>query len=82
MRELNDYTDTVLSYKILLWVNYPYHSIILIYEASFVTPVQELISCVSSIVSEASFSELLNHYLELVMVTVHIVYKELPSEDQ
>jgi len=38
--------------------------------------------CVNSIASETSFSECLNHYLQLVMATVHIVYKELPSEDQ
>ena len=55
------------------------NKISLIYEASFVTPVQELTSCISSIASEASFSECLNHYLQLVMVTVHIVYKELPT---
>ena len=58
------------------------NKIILIYEASFVTPVQELMSCVSSIASEASFSECLNCYLQLVIVTVHIVYKELPNVDQ
>ena len=52
------------------------------YEASFVTPVQKLMSSVSSIASEASFSKCLNHYLQFVMVTVHNVYKELPSEDQ
>jgi len=55
------------------------NKIILIYEASFVTPVQELTSCISGIASEASFSDCLNHYLQLVMVTVHIVYKELPT---
>ena len=53
------------------------NKIILIYEASFVTPVQELMSCVSSIASEASLSECSSDYLPLVMVTVHIVYKEL-----
>ena len=58
------------------------NKIILIYEASFVTAVQELMSCVSSIASEASFSECLNYYLQLVMVIVHVVYKELSSEDQ
>jgi len=58
------------------------NKIILIYGASFVTPVQELMSCDSSIVSGASFSECLNRYLQLVMVTVHVLYKELLSEDQ
>jgi len=68
-----------LSISFLMWI---LTRIILIYEASFVTAVEELMSCVSSIVSEASFLECLNHYLQLVMATVHIVYKELPSEDQ
>ena len=58
------------------------NKIIFIFELSFVTIVQELMSCVSSIASEASFSKYLNRYLQLVMVTVHIVYKELPSVDQ
>jgi len=37
-------------------------------------------SSVSSIVSEASFLEY--RYPQLVMVTGHIVYKELSNEDQ
>ena len=65
-----------LSISFLMWIP---NKIILIYEASFVTPIQELMSSVSSIVSEASFSEYLSCYLQLEMVTVHIVYKELAA---
>ena len=64
----------ILSYKILLsFLMRILNKIILIYEVSFVTPVQELKSCVSSIVSEASFSECLNRYLQSLMVIVHII---------
>ena len=47
-----------LSISFLMWILNK-----IIYEASFVIPVQELMSSVSSIVSEASFSECLNRYL-------------------
>ena len=78
IRRLHRYS-TKLQNIIVGELSIPFLMRILIYEASFVTPVQEL-TCISSIASEASFSECLNHYLQLVMVTVHIVYKELPSE--